>query len=241
MPIVVFQHADNCRPGRLGATLRDHAFALDIRRPDRGDPFPVDLDDVEGVVSLGGPQHVGGKEAWLVREIEFLQRAHARSLPIVGVCLGHQLLGAALGAAVGPMETPEAGMGAVDLTAAGGQTDPILAGIAWRSLQFQAHADEVRDTPPGATLLATSAGCKVQAFKAGMRSYGFQYHFEADRPMIREILHDSIDELRKVNSAPEHAERQCAQHYEMFARLGDRLCVNIASFLIPKVATTVGV
>ncbi len=240
MAIVAFQHADRCRPGRLGATLRDHAFALDIRRPDRGDPFPTDLDDIEGVVSLGGPQHVGGKEAWLAKEIEFLKRAHERSLPIVGVCLGHQLLAAALGAEVGPMERPEVGMYDVDLTAVG-QTDTILGGIAWRSPQFQAHEHEAKDVPPGAALLATSPGCKVQAFRAGMRSYGFQYHFEADRTIIREILHDSIDALRKVNSAPDHAERQCAQHYEMFARLGDRLCVNIAAFLIPKVATVVGV
>lgn len=239
MPIIVFQHGDLCRPGRLGLTLRDHAFKLRIVRPDRGESIPGDYDDVDALVSLGGPQNVGGREAWLAREIEYLRGAHDRSLPVVGICLGHQLLAAALGAEVGPMEKPEAGLCPVDLTPAG-QTDTILAGIAWRSLQFQLHAREAKSVPPGATLLATSPSCQVQAFRAGLRSYGFQYHPEADRTMIGELTADSREDMRCAGLSTQELERQCEKHYAMFARLGDRLCVNIASYLIPKVATKVG-
>lgn len=239
MPIVVFQHSDLCRPGRLGKILRDHAFRLDIRRPDKGDPFPPDLDDVEGVVSLGGPQHVGGREPWLAREIDFLKAAHDASLPVVGVCLGHQLIAKALGGEVGPMDKPEVGMVEVDLTPAG-QTDPILAGVAWRSWQFALHNDEVKAPPPGATLLASSASCKVQAFKAGMRTYAFQFHLECDRPLMDDLLQGSKEECARAGLRREQVLRDAELKYEMFARLADRVCENIALLLIPKVATAVG-
>ncbi len=103
MAIVVFQHADECRPGRLGLTLRDHGFRLDIRRVDRGDAIPPDFDNIDGVVSLGGPQYVTDSHAWIQRELDFLAKAHERGLPVVGICLGAQLIGKALGGEVGPM------------------------------------------------------------------------------------------------------------------------------------------
>ncbi len=233
MAIIVFQHSDLSRPGRLGLTLRDQAINLDIRRLDKGDSIPVDFDDVDGVISLGGPQNVGGPEPWLKRETEFLREAHARALPIVGVCLGHQLLGAALGSEVGPMEMPEAGLLPVDITPAG-QTDPILAGIAWRSWQFQMHSYEVKSVPAEATLLASTTACKVQAFRAGLRSYGFQYHFECDRAMIEAYGRECRTELHKAGSTTEELARQCERHYEMFARLADRLCLNIATYLMRR-------
>lgn len=233
MAIIVFQHSDIGRPGRLGLTLRDQAFRLDIRRLDKGDEIPVDFDDIDGVVSLGGPQNVGGPEPWLRREIEFLKEAHARALPIVGICLGHQLLGAALGAEVGPMELPEAGLLPLNITPAG-QTDSILAGIAWRSPQFQIHSYEVKSVPAEATLLASTTKCKVQAMRAGLRSYGFQYHFECDRSMIDAYARECRTELHKAGLTTEELARQCEQSYEMFARLGDRLCLNIATCLMRR-------
>lgn len=235
MAIIVFQHSDLCRPGRLGVTLRDHAFKLDILRPDKGDPVPIEFDNIDGVVSLGGPQSAYGKEPWLAKEMDFLRETHDRSLPVVGVCLGHQLLGKALGAEVGPMEKPEAGLCPVDITAAG-QTDTILAGVAWRAPHFQIHHDEVKDVPPGATLLATNSHCKVQAFRAGMRTYAFQFHIEADLAMIEALVADSKVEVNKAGLTTDEVRRQCEKHYEMFARLADRIALNIATCLIPRLA-----
>lgn len=239
MAIIVFQHHPSERPGRLGLTLRDHAFKLDIRRLDKGDPIPKDFDDVEGVLSLGGPQSVGGPEPWLAREIEFLKEAHARDLPVVGICLGAQLLGAALGASVGPMPAgPEAGFDDVNVLPAG-QTDTILAGVAWKSPQFHLHFDEIKGVPPGTTLLASSARCQVQAFRAGLRSYGFQYHPECDRTMVLELSAENRMMLGKANLNPDEIARQCDRHYEMYARLGDRVCLNIATCLFPRVPAAV--
>ncbi|MCA9312378.1 MAG: type 1 glutamine amidotransferase [Phycisphaerales bacterium] len=237
MAIILFQHAAHCRPGRLGTTLRDHGFTLDIRRLDDGDPVPPDFDNVEGVISMGGPQNVGEAHAWIKRETEFLREAHERQLPVVGVCLGAQLLAHALGGEVGPME----GAGEIGFTDVNilppAQTDTVLSGIAWRSPQFQKHKQEVKKLPAGAALLASSDRCKVQAFRAGMRSYGFQYHFECDMDMIRTFTKDSVGELHGAGLTTDEFEKQCQTKYEMFARLADRLCLNIATYLIPRVAT----
>lgn len=238
MAIVVFQHWDTGRPGRLGATLREHAFKLRLLRPDRGDQIPQDYDDVDAVISLGGPQNVGDPQPWIAQEIDFIRGAHARALPIVGVCLGHQFLAAALGGEVGPMATPELGFVDVDLTPAG-QTDTMLAGVAWRAPQYQSHGQEVKKLPPGAALLASSAACKVQAFRAGLRSYGFQYHFEVDPELIQKYAAADRDQLARLGLSPDHITRQAQQSGERFARLGDRLCLNIATYLIPRVGSAI--
>lgn len=237
MTIIVFQHAAHCRPGRVGTTLRDHGFTLDIRKLDEGDPVPTDFDDVEAVISMGGPQNVDEAHAWIKRETEFLREAHDRQLPVVGVCLGAQLLAHALGGEVGPMEgAGEIGFVDVDIHPSA-HTDTLLAGIAWRAPQFHKHKYEIKQLPESAANLASSERCKVQAFRAGMRSYGFQYHFEADMDMIRAFTKDSVGELHTAGLTTEEFEKQCEEKYEMFARLADRLCINIATFLIPRVAT----
>jgi GMP synthase-like glutamine amidotransferase len=174
---------------------------------------------------------------WIAKEIAFLREAHARQLPVIGICLGHQMIAAALGAEVAPMEKPEVGFVDVDLSAAG-QTDPILAGIAWRSPQFHLHAEEVKEVPAGATLLASSKHCKVQAFRAGLRTYAFQYHPEFDRAMIKVGLHVHRELVVRAGMSAPQIEQQADKHDEMFARMGDRLALNIATYLIPRVATS---
>lgn len=239
MAIIVFQHSELCRPGRVGVTLRDHTFRLDIRRLDKGDAVPTDFDGVDGVVSLGGPQSANDQHKWIAAELEFLREAHARALPVVGVCLGHQLLGKALGAEVGKLDKPEVGLCQVDILPAG-HTDTILAGVAWRSPQLQIHNDEVKGVPPDATLLASSAGCKVQCFRAGLRTYGFQFHIEADRQMATELIRDSKDDMAKAGVTEAQVMQQFDESFEKFSRLADRICLNIATMLIPKVANAVG-
>ncbi len=235
MAILVFQHSEIGRPGRLGATLRDHGWRLDIRAMHAGGDVPADLDDVDGVISLGGPQNVDEPRddwPWMDGEIEFLRAAHERSLPIVGVCLGAQMLAAALGGEVAAMPQAEVGFQTITLSQAG-HTETLLSGIAWDSPQFCHHMREVRKPPAGAVVLASSRRCAVQAFRVGMRSYGFQYHFEADQRLIRDLTRESMDELHGAGYTEAEIEQQIETHYADFARLADRLCVNIATCLLP--------
>lgn len=240
MPIIVFQHSPVGGPGRIAATLRDHGLKLDIRRldVDGARALPRDLDNVQGLVTLGGPQNVGEAHDWMPGEMDLIREAHARKLPVVGVCLGAQLIAAALGGTVGPMlaadGTPrrEWGFADVHLTPAG-QTEPLLAGIAWTSKQFHAHGQEVKQLPPDAVLLGSSAMCKVQVFRAGLRTLAVQHHFECDMEMIRALVADSPRSIAQAGLTPEQVLQQAERHYEMYARLADRLCVNIATLLFP--------
>lgn len=232
--IIVFQHGDLEGPGRLGATLRDHAFRLDIRRPDRDGEgaVPRDLDNVHGVISLGGAMNVGDPLVWMDREMAFLKAAHQAALPVIGVCLGAQMLAAALGGKVEKMARPEWGLAPVSLTVPG-QTETILAGIPWSSPQFHAHGYQVTELAPESALLASSAACKVQAYRCGLRSFGFQYHFECDRAAIERYASRNGPLLQQAETSPEAVTRQLDAHYPMFARVANRLCVNIATLVFP--------
>jgi len=236
MAIVVFQHEEDCRPGRLGVTLRDHGFRLDIRRMDAGDPVPADFDDVDGVISLGGSQVVSDSHAWIPREMDFLRSAHERGLPVIGVCLGAQLLAKALGGEVGPMDKPEIGFADVTLTGAG-QTDTILAGVAWKHPAFHHHRQEVKTLPPGGVILGSSAACKAQIFRIGIRTYAFQYHLEADRAIMDDLLGPGASDMHHAGLTAADFSRQAQSSLEMFSRLADRICVNIVTYLIPRVAS----
>ncbi|MBX3362208.1 MAG: type 1 glutamine amidotransferase [Phycisphaeraceae bacterium] len=234
MAIIVFQHSERGGPGRLGATLRDHGFKLDIRRldVDGAKGLPADLDNVHGIVSLGGPQNVGEPHEWMAGEMELLRQAHARQLPVIGICLGAQMIAAALGGEVGPMERPELGMPLVSLNP-GGQTETMLAGIPWDCPQFSTHGFEIKKLPAGAQVLGGSKQCKIQVFRAGIRTYGFQYHPEADMEMIRAYAAADGKFQERAGVTAEQVLAEAEKHYEMFARAADRLAVNLATYLFP--------
>jgi len=241
MSIIVFQHGPDVGPGRLGLTLRDHGLALDIRRLDLSGERPVgpgavppDFDGVDGVVSLGGEQNVGEPHPWMDAECDFLRRAHQRQLPVLGICLGSQLLAHALGGRVTKMPAPEWGFHTISINPTG-QTDPILSGIAWDAPHFCAHEYEVAELPRDAVVLASSRLCRVQAWRAGVRTYAVQFHPECDRATIERWAQAS-EAARRAGLTPADVGGQCDAHYATFARLADRLCVNLASYLFRPVA-----
>jgi GMP synthase-like glutamine amidotransferase len=245
MSILVFQHSAIVGPGRFAATFRDHGFRLDVRRLDlsaehpfnvvgKSTPgwFPADLDDVQGILSLGGAQNVGESHPWMETEYEFLREAQRREMPVVGICLGSQLIAHALGGEVGKMERPEVGFQTVSLNAAG-QTEALLSGIGWDVPQYQSHGYEVKKLPEGAVLLGSSRQCKVQVYRVGLRTLGMQYHPECDRMMLDALIASDKDWLAAAGISSQEIAAQCERHYGMYARMADRLCVNLATFAFP--------
>jgi GMP synthase-like glutamine amidotransferase len=125
MPILVIEHDVNDTPGVLGRVLTRHGLRMRIIRLHAGDALPPDLDDVDGIVSLGGPQSATDDALpWLADELRLMREASNLAIPVLGICLGAQLLGRALGGTVSRMKTPASGLGRVDLTPAG-RDDPI--------------------------------------------------------------------------------------------------------------------
>lgn len=237
MAIVIFQHDPLEHAGRIAEVLRDEGHRLEVVRLYDGDETPVDLDNVDGVVSMGGHQNVdeADEHAWMRPEMDFIKRAVEAELPVVGVCLGAQLLAAALGGEVAKMEQAEIGFEPVVESSFFGTIDPILAGIPWRMNQLHLHGYEVTKTPPGGTPapLQSSSHCKVQSFKSGFTAYGFQYHFEFDRRHLDAVLEDSRGWIAEQGFDVEDIRRQSEEHYSLNRHLGDRLCRNLATLVFP--------
>lgn len=232
MAILIFQHSDQGGPARMGATLRDHALPTRLLRPDR-DPrgVPSNLDDVHGLVVLGGPQNVTDidRHPWMKAEADLIRLAHAAELPIVGICLGHQLVAHALGGAVAPRANPEVGFHTLSIGVPG-QTETLLAGVPWRSPQFFSCSQEVTQLPPGAVTLAGTAQSRHAVFRVGMRTLGFQPHFELDRAGIERMVDSNIEYFSRAALTRGELAAQLDQHYASFARVSDRLCVNLVSY-----------
>lgn len=231
MAIVVFEHSEHFGAGIVARVMRRFGHVLRVVRPFAGEAIPPDLDDVHGVISCGGPQAAYGTEPWLSAEMNFLRAAHEERVPVLGLCLGAQLLAKALGGEVQRSPEPEIGWHEVALSPVG-REEPLLAGVPWRSMQLHWHHDQITRLPAGARVLASSARTKVQAFGAGVFSVGFQYHFEWDRELIGREMAISSAELSQAGVDPQSLREATSRHIEASERLAERVAERIAICLM---------
>lgn len=182
---IVVQHMAGEGPGLIGVLARQRGLPLDVRRMDLGEALP-DADAVAALVVLGGT--MGAYEAvahpHLLDEQQLIEEVVERGLPVLGICLGSQLVAAALGGRVYPGPAPEVGVGEVTLTDDGAD-DPLLGPAGRKFPAFHWHGDTF-DPPPGAVHLASTRACKHQAFRVGDRVWGLQFHIELDVGLARE-------------------------------------------------------
>jgi len=186
MRFLVFQHIAIEHPGIFRDFLAADGISWDAVELDEGAPIPP-FDGYDALWVMGGPMDVWEEDQhpWLAAEKRAIRAAVERGLPFMGVCLGHQLLGAAMGGRVGKAARAEVGILEVALTAAG-RSDPLFAGIASTFQALQWHGAEVAEPPPGATVLAQSPLCRVQAMRVGRCAYGLQYHTELTQSTVGE-------------------------------------------------------
>jgi GMP synthase (glutamine-hydrolysing) len=151
-------------------------------------PRTFRAEQLAGLVVLGGPMNVDQTDRYpfLAAEVQWLQQAVAAELPVLGVCLGSQLLAKSLGATVRPNQIKEIGWYPLELLPAAEQ-DPLFSGLPRTPTVFQWHGDTF-NLPPGAVRLARSALCEQQAFRFGPSAYGLQFHVEVTGPMIEDWL-----------------------------------------------------
>jgi len=174
---VILQHVAWEGPALIAAEAEARVLGTSIRRMDLGAGVP-EPDDVAGLVVMGGP--MGAYETdqypFLVAECHLMAELVRRGRPVLGVCLGAQLLAQALGAKVFAGHGPEIGFGTVQLTAAG-RKDSLFTPVGPSLPVFHWHGDTF-DLPEGATLLASSPEYPHQAFRFGACVYGLQFHVE---------------------------------------------------------------
>jgi GMP synthase (glutamine-hydrolysing) len=176
--LLAIQHVSWETPHRI----LDACGSLEVRpvEPLRGEALP-DHAEVAGVLVMGGPMNVDEVDRFpgLAAEREWLAEAVRIGIPVLGICLGAQLLAKALGAEVRPGEGPEIGFAPVDVH---DPADPILGALAPRTTVLHWHGD-VFDLPAGAEPLASSAQTKHQAFRHG-NAWGLLFHPEADGDLV---------------------------------------------------------
>jgi len=167
---------------------------LKVLKPFQGDPIPEALGD--GLLVLGGPMGVYEEKQypWMTRELSAIRRCLDRSLPVLGICLGSQMLAHAAGGKVFKGDAgQEVGWFPITLTPEG-HRDPLLQGLGPSLEVFHWHGDTFT-LPEGAVRLAGSAKYPHQVFKVGRNAYGFQCHLEVTEPMVREWMKVYAKEL----------------------------------------------
>ncbi|MBL1218236.1 MAG: type 1 glutamine amidotransferase [Planctomycetes bacterium] len=233
--IILLEHSDSAASARLGTVIRDHGYHLDIRRLHRGDRLPNSLADTQAVISMGGPQNVDQPDghAWMLPEMEYLKKAHESQRAVIGVCLGCQMLATALGGEVARFENGrmELGWHPISLSFAG-MTDPIFAGQPARHHSLHWHGRHITKLPQDAVTLCSSDMTPVQAFRAGMRTYGFQYHFEGNRDTVARWGTEEQADRERAGLSYEQLMDQTDRYYPAFERLAYRLCTTLIACAI---------
>ncbi len=236
MRILVLQHLSVEHPGVFRELWTSEGHSWLSVELDEGELIPP-LDSFDLLVAMGGPMDVWQEDLhpWLVQEKAAIRRwVCDMRRPFLGICLGHQLLAAALGGEVSLMPNSEVGLVDVSLTLAG-RSDPLLAGFNPTVETFQWHSAEVSRLPAQANVLASNAACRVQAMRYADNAYGFQYHIEIEPTTVSEW--SAIPEYRASLQAalgPEKADRldvMVSQRLTHFRETAQRLNNNLMALV----------
>jgi len=189
-PWLVIRNSPHEGLGVLGRVLRDAGIQYRSINLAQGERAPTDLHSSGGLIVLGGEASVCDldRHPYLAEECALIDEAITGGRPVLGICLGAQLIAHVLGARVYHGDRREVGWGRVDLTEAG-RDDGIFGECTSPLPVFHFHGDSF-DLPAGARLLATSPAYERQAFEWGSQVYGLQFHLEFTAEMIERLMAD---------------------------------------------------
>jgi GMP synthase (glutamine-hydrolysing) len=200
MRVLAFRHVPFEGLGLIEPALRLRHIEVDCADLYQTGATTPDIGRYDALIFMGGPMSVNDDLPFLRQEMAFIRQAIARRQPILGICLGSQLIARAMGAAVRRNSVKEIGWYGVQFTPAAG-ADRLFGGLSQETI-FHWHG-ETFDLPPGAELLATSDLCRNQAFRAGEHVYGLQFHLEVTPEMIADwcIQDENCGDVRELEAA----------------------------------------
>ena len=241
--LLVIQHVPHERLGTFEPAFKEAGCSCRVLNAHDAKAAWPGAADVDGIVSMGGPRSVSQQKQhpYLTRELEFLREALALEKPILGVCLGAQLLAAALGAKVtkNPQPAPAGARGGSGkeigwyplMREPGAEDDPLFAPFGPTETVFQWHGDTFA-LPKGAVRLASSPLCREQAFRYGDRAYGLQFHVEVTEAIVRAWMQTPANktELASLRGIidPMTIRRQSPQHAARLAELSRHVATTFA-------------
>jgi GMP synthase (glutamine-hydrolysing) len=213
MTILFVQHVKNEGPGNFMQVLHEQNVPFQILKTYSSVSFVLPA-DCRGVILLGGPMNVDDEPDYpfLAEEKAFIRELIRKDMPLLGICLGAQLIAQTAGGKVYQAEEKEFGWYGVEFTG-DGERDPLFQGFPRSYEVFQWHEDTF-SIPPQGKRLVTAEGCPNQGFKVGKQCYGIQFHLESDATMINGWLHSPMEDLSasrrvKIKEDTQLKEQEC--------------------------------
>jgi GMP synthase (glutamine-hydrolysing) len=209
--VLAFRHVPFEGVGHIGTVLQQRGIGLDYADLYEDGASDPDITAFSGLIFLGGPMSANDPLPYLDRERALIGQAAERRQPMLGICLGSQLIARALGGDVHRNGEKEIGWFDIHLSTAAAR-DPLFNGIHGPETVFHWHSD-TWELPPGAERLAWSQACRNQAFRFGRNIYGMQFHLEVTPAMIADwqLQDENCGDVRELTIPldPEaHADRQ---------------------------------
>jgi len=234
-PIAILRHIAVEGPGYLAQFLDRHAIPWQLIRIDAGEAVPPTAAAFSGLVFMGGPMSVNDDLPWILQELALIREAYAKDIPLLGHCLGGQLISKALGAVVSKNPVKEIGWGEVTVSA--NATAREWFGDIDRFDSFHWHG-ETFSLPPGAVHLLGNAHCANQAYAMG-KHLALQCHVEVDEQMIRDWCEVGAQEIAAAcnNRAVQPARTMQAQMHEklpLLQRVAEQLYRHWLQGIVPR-------
>lgn len=224
--LLVCQHVAYEILGTLNPLFKKSGFRIRYVNFGRHPHAQPDLEGYHGLVILGGPMNANQVDTYphLITEMNLIDQAIGKGIPVLGICLGAQLIAKSLGAEVTENQEKEIGWYDVSPTEEG-KGDPLLAHFREREKIFQWHGDTF-EVPGDAVHLVDSPTSPNQAFRFRDNVYGFQFHLEVDEPMVERWLREPMHrrEIESLNGRidPQRIRQETPTYIERLKQLSDR-------------------
>ena len=213
-PIAIFRHSPTEGAGYFAEFLSEQAVPWQMIHIDQGEPVPNDASAYSGLVFMGGPMSVNDDLPWIPPVLSLIRDAYAKDIPLLGHCLGGQLMSRALGGDVTKNPVKELGWGKI--TVSDNDTARAWFGDTRQFDSFHWHG-ETFSLPPGAIHVLSSTHCRNQAYAVG-KHLAMQCHVEMTEQMIRDWCREGAEEVSANASSPAVQSAQAMQ-----AQMGSKL------------------